>query len=105
MCNDILVDSRIERGSNEGCQASCTCVASVEVRVVFALPVTQLVTRGTPGNLHTPRAIKEFIATLMQLHALPIELLFNEEGFPLHLFDTIFEFRRSPAKHRSERSE
>jgi len=41
----------------------------------------------------------------MQLHALPIELLFDVEGFPLHLFNAILELRRSPAKHGRESSE
>ena len=41
----------------------------------------------------------------MQLHTFSIELLFDEEGFPLHLFDAILEFRGSPAKHRGESPE
>lgn len=80
-------------------------MTSVEVRVVLALPAIRSAACEAPRHSHTPRTIKEFVATFVQLHAFSVELLFDEEGFPLHFFDTIFEFSGSPAKHRRESSE
>ena len=80
-------------------------MTSVEVCIIFTLPVTRLTTRGAPGNLYVPRTIKEFVATFMELHTFSVELLLNKEGFALHLFDAILELRRSPTKHGRESSE
>ena len=100
--NDILIHSGVKCGSDKGCQAPYPRVCPIEVGVVFALPVTLLNTNKVPGQLHTPRTVEKFFTAFMELDALSIKFLFNDEGFPLHLFDTFLEFSGSPAEHRGE---
>lgn len=53
-----------------------------------------------------PRAIKELIPPLVQLHPLSVELLFQNECTTTHLFDGFLDLTgRSLAEHGSERAE
>lgn len=82
-------------------------VLTVEIGVVLPFPVliSSKSARHRTKQSDVPRAIKKLVSPFMQLHPLPVQLLFQNKRSTAHLLNRLFDLRGWPfTKHRCERA-